>query len=95
MLYTWNLFNTVNQLYFSKKNKTFLQRIKSNKIDKQQGPTYSTENYIQYLLITCNGKESENHIYMYVYIKLNHFAVHPKLAQNGKLTIVQFSKRKK
>ena len=43
---------------------------------------YSTENYIQYLGITYNGKESEKeYIYMYMYIciymdvYLNHFAV--------------------
>ena len=30
---------------------------------------HSTENYIQYLIITCNGKESEKeHIYIYIYI---------------------------
>ena len=51
------------------------------KIDKQQGPTYSTGNYIQYLVITYTGKESEKgvqqsdsviqiyiDIYRYIYI---------------------------
>ena len=36
------------------------------KIDKQQGPTDSTGNYIQYLVITYNGKESERE-YIYIY----------------------------
>ena len=29
------------------------------KTDKQQGPTENTGNYIQYLVINYNGKESE------------------------------------
>ena len=29
------------------------------KTDKQQSLTYSTGNYIQYLVISCNGKEYE------------------------------------
>ena len=38
-------------------------------IDKQQGPVYSTENYIEYLVITYNGKESgKEYIYMNEYI---------------------------
>ena len=37
------------------------------KKDKQQGPTYSTGNYIQYLVIIYNGKESEK-IYIYTYM---------------------------
>ena len=37
---------------------------------------YSTGNYIQYLIITYNGKEFEK---IYIYIKLSHFAVHLKL----------------
>ena len=36
---------------------------------------YSTGNYIQYLVITYNGKESEKE---YIYIKLDHFAVYLK-----------------
>ena len=39
---------------------------------------YSTGNYIQYLIITCNRKEFEN-VYMYVYVQLSHFALHMKL----------------
>ena len=35
-------------------------------IDKQQGPTVQTRNYIQYPIITYNGKKSEKEcIYMY------------------------------
>ena len=45
----------------------------------------STGNYIQYLIITYNGKESEKN----TYIKLNHFAVHQKLTQHCKSTILQ------
>ena len=44
---------------------------------------YSTGNNIQYLVITCNGKESEKE-----YIYLNHFAVHLKLTQHCKSTIL-------
>lgn len=29
------------------------------KVDKQQGPLVSTENYIQYLAIACNGRKSD------------------------------------
>ena len=32
---------------------------------------YSTGNYTQYVAIACKGKQSE--IYIYIYIKLNHF----------------------
>ena len=47
---------------------------------------YSTGNYIQYLVITYNRKESEKeHIYVYT----NHFAAHLKLTQHCKLTILQ------
>ena len=38
------------------------------KIDKQQGP--STENYIQYLVITYKGKESEKE-YIYIFMIKN------------------------
>ena len=41
---------------------------------------YSTGNYIQYLVITCNGKESEK--------------VHLKLTQPCKSTILQFLKNR-
>ena len=34
-------------------------------MDKPQGPTYSTENNTQYLVITYNRKESEKE-YMYI-----------------------------
>ena len=39
---------------------------------------YSTGNYMQYLIITYNGKESKKEhiyvcVYIYIYIKLNHF----------------------
>ena len=38
------------------------------KINSKDLP-YSTGNYIQYLVITCNGKESEKeYIYIYIYI---------------------------
>ena len=57
---------------------------------------YTTEKYIQYFLITCNGKESEKeYIYMYIYthVYMNHVAVHLKLIQHCKSTILQFLKR--
>ena len=33
-------------------------------IDKQQGPTYSTGNYIQFLLMKHNEKEYEKEVYI-------------------------------
>ena len=65
---------------------------------------YSTENSIQYLKITYNGKEFLKriyihihiHIYIYMYIKKpNHFAVHLKLTQYCKSTILRLKKVKK
>ena len=43
----------------------------------------SIENYVQYLVITYNGKELKKgmHIYTYIYIYMNHFAVYLKLTQ--------------
>ena len=38
-------------------------------MDKQQGPVCSTGNYIQYLTITYDVKESlKEYIYIYIYI---------------------------
>ena len=53
-------------------------------------PVYNTGNYMQYPAINHNGKEYERE---YVYIKLNHFAVHQKLKRHCKSTIFQFKKR--
>ena len=55
------------------------------KIDKQQGN--STGNNIQYLIITYNAKNLKKNLYIYIY--LNHFAVHLKLTQRCKSTIRQ------
>ena len=41
------------------------------KIDKQQGLTVDTENYIQYLVISYNGKESEKE-YTYICLTESH-----------------------
>ena len=66
----------------------------------------SAGNYIQYLVITNNGKESEKnmytylHTYIYTYIHthiciyLNHFTLHLKVAQHCKSTILQLKKEK-
>ena len=54
---------------------------------------YSTGNYIQYLIINYNGKELEKeeiYIHTHLYVKLNHCAVHLKLVQYCKSTILQF-----
>ena len=48
---------------------------------------YSTGNYIQYLVIKYNGKESEKE---YIYIYLNPFAVYQKLKRHYKSSIPQF-----
>ena len=51
---------------------------------------YSTGNYIQYLVKTYKGKESEKeYIHTHTH-KLKDFAVHPKLTQHCKSTILQF-----
>ena len=50
-------------------------------MDKQQGPTYSTGNYIQYPVINHNEKEC---IYMCI---TSHFAMCQKLT--CKLTVLQ------
>ena len=52
---------------------------------------YSTGKYIQYHVITYNGKESSYIcVYTYISLTLNHFAVHLKLTQYYKSTIVLF-----
>ena len=51
-----------------------------HQMDDQQGPMYSTRNYIQYVAITYMEKQFEKeYIYKYICIKLNHFAIHLKL----------------
>jgi len=35
-------------------------------IDNQQRPTYSTENYTQYLIVAYTGKESEKIVYVHI-----------------------------
>ena len=63
-------------------------------IINKQGPTYTTGNYVQYYVITYNGKNLKNNIYIYIhiysymytyvcicvciYVYMNHFAVHLK-----------------
>ena len=47
---------------------------------------YSTGNYIQYLEMSYDGKESKNHLYLH----LNHVAVHLKHCSS---TILQFFKK--
>ena len=52
---------------------------------------YSTGNYIQYLIITYNGKNICVCIYIYIY--MNHYAVLLKLT-NCISTIIQLKKKK-
>ena len=53
---------------------------------------YTTGNYIQYLVITCNGKELEKeHICMYVCMA--HFAAHMKLMQYYKSNYTSIKKK--
>ena len=60
---------------------------------------YSTRTYIQYLVITYNGKNLKKNIYIYIYDSqeyeknMNHFVVHQKLTQHCKSTILQFKKK--
>ena len=51
-------------------------------------PLYSVRNYIQYLVITYNGKYVVKEYIYYMYN--NHFAVYQKLTQLCKQAIVQF-----
>ena len=51
------------------------------KTDNPQNLLISTGNYIQYLVISYNGKESEKeyiHKFSYIYMRLSHLAVHQK-----------------
>ena len=57
------------------------------KIDNQQGILYSTVNSIQYSVIPSKRKELKE--WIYVYVELNHSAVHLKLTQYCKPTICQ------
>ena len=56
-------------------------------IDKYKDLLYGIGNYIQYLIIIYNGKESKK-----LYVYNNHFAVHLKITQHCKSTILQFKK---
>ena len=56
------------------------------RIDKQQGPMYSTGNYIQYPVINHNGKEYKK---KNAYTCMSHFAVQQRLAQYCKSTMLQ------
>ena len=49
---------------------------------------YSTGNYTQYFVITYTGKGSKREYYIYIW--LNHFAMHLKLTKHCKATILQF-----
>ena len=53
---------------------------------------YSTGSYIQHLIITYNGKESEKE-YIDIDIDLNHFALHLKLTWHCKSTLLQLEKK--
>ena len=50
---------------------------------------YSTGNSIQYSVVIYMGKDSEKE-WIYVYMYNNHFAVHLKLLQHCKSTILQY-----
>ena len=51
---------------------------------------YSTGNYTQYFVITYKGRESKKIV---MYVELNHFAVHLKLTQHCKSTILQLKNK--
>ena len=53
---------------------------------------YRRGNYMQYFVTTYKGKKSEKE-YIYIYVKLNYFAIHLKLTQCGKSTIPQFKNK--
>ena len=52
---------------------------------------YSTGNYIQYLVINYNGKESKvkKYRYIHIYVPPNHFAVYLKPTKYCKSTVLQ------
>ena len=57
-------------------------------MDKQQGPTVETGDYIQYIVINHNEYEREYVcIYTHKYIYMNHSTVYQKLIQYCKSTI--------
>ena len=56
------------------------------KTHDQQGPTIE-HRATQYSVIAHKGKESEKE-WIYVYGQLNHFAVHLKLIQHSKPTLI-------
>ena len=58
----------------------------------KQGPPVEHRVSSQYPVINHNGKEYEKE---YIHMKLSHFAVHLKLTQYCKLTILQFLKKVK
>ena len=49
---------------------------------------YNTENYTQYFVLTYKGKEFEKD-QIHVHVQLNHFAIHLKLTQHCKSTMLQ------
>ena len=53
----------------------------------------STGNYIQYSVINHNWKGYYKRECIYIYIKLNHFAVQQKLTRHCKSTIFQLNKK--
>ena len=58
--------------------------------------TYSTGNQTQYSVIIYRGKEYENNVHIYMYIHLNHFAVHMTLTQHCKsIMLLQVKRRGK
>ena len=53
----------------------------------------STENYIQYLMINCNGKQYQKQsIYIYMCMQVNHFAVQQN--QHNRVNQLYFNKKK-
>ena len=77
-----NIYTLIYVLYIYKKQKN------------NRNLLYTTENYIQYLVITYNGKESVKecvYVHMCVYIHTSEsLSVHLKRRQYGKLTTCQF-----
>ena len=60
-----------------------------HKIDKQQRVTVNAGNYIQYLIKTYNGKNLK-----YIYIYVNHFAIHLKVIDSLILLVNYISIKK-
>lgn len=67
------------------------------KIGNQQGPSVQYRNSLVFCANLYREKNLKKNVYMYIYvhIKLNLFAIHLKIVQHCKITIIHQMKKKK